>query len=94
MTEKQRLSIVKDCIGNRLTIYDIKSRLKNAPYFFSKENMKGEKQTLKDFHVHKTETLGVYYVFAEKYQGRTERWFNAFTCMFYHSYELAVEGEK
>jgi hypothetical protein len=92
MDKKTRLIIQKQCIENRLTIYDIKYRLKNAPHFFDHDTLKFFKQTMKSFHVNKTDTLGIYYVWAEGFYHTTERYFNAFDNMFYGSYEKAAEG--
>ena len=36
-----------------MTIYDIKYRVENAPYFFERKSMKFFGQTLKDFRVYK-----------------------------------------
>ena len=36
-----------------MTIYDIKYRVENAPYFFTRKSMKFFNQTLKDFRVYK-----------------------------------------
>lgn len=67
-----------------MTIYDIKYRVTNAPYFFERKSMKFFNQTLKDFRVHK---LGCdkYRLFAPmkdysgKVMGTTERIFCAKT---------------
>ena len=64
----------------RLTIYDIKYRVKNAPYFFSRATMKGFGQRLKDFSVYKLKN-GNYRIVSPSYwdgklMGTTERIFN------------------
>ena len=92
MDKKTRLIIQKQCIENRLTIYDVKYRVCNAPYFFVRKTMSFFKQTLRDYHVNKTDTIGIYYVWADSFGGnRTERYFNAFNNKFYGSYDKAVE---
>lgn len=71
----------------RLTIYDIKYRVENAPYFFSRKTMKFFNQTLKDFKVYKLDE-NTYKISAPmkdyngKIMGQTERTFNALTNKF------------
>jgi hypothetical protein len=70
-----------------MTIYEIKQRVSNAPYFFSRQSMKFFNQTLKDFKVRKLEN-GNFYLFAPMYDNRgqfvgtTEREFNPITNKF------------
>ncbi|MFA5307411.1 MAG: hypothetical protein WC365_08240 [Candidatus Babeliales bacterium] len=53
-----------------MTIYEIKDRTKNAPYFFERKSMSFFGQTLKDYHVHKMED-GRFLIFAPmKHEGR------------------------
>jgi hypothetical protein len=67
-----------------LSIYEIKNRVTNAPYFFTRQSMKFFNQTLKDFKVIKLEN-GNFYLFAPMYNnqgknvGTTEREFNPLT---------------
>jgi hypothetical protein len=39
--------------NQKITIYEIKKRVINAPFFFSRKSMKFFHQTLKDFKVYK-----------------------------------------
>jgi len=70
-----------------MTIYDIKYRVENAPYFFDRKSMKFFNQTLKDFKVHKLSD-GNFRLFAPmknnqgKVMGNTERIFNPKTNKF------------
>ena len=70
------------------TIYEIKQNVKNAPYFFSRNNMKSAGQTLKSFRVYKTNNPVVFEIVADYcYGGKTvvngtRRLYNAETCMF------------
>ena len=70
-----------------MTIYEIKNRVENAPYFFSRGAMKFFNQTLKDFKVYKLEN-GNFRLFAPmknnqgKVMGLTERIFNPETNKF------------
>ena len=88
--------IEKQCRETRLTIYDVKYLVVNAPYFFARKTMKFFNQTLRDYHVNKTESVGVYYVWAigkglfSHSRLKTERWFNAFDNKFYFHYLDAV----
>ena len=61
-----------------MTIYEIKRRVTNAPFFFTSKSMKFFGQTLKSFKVHKLEN-GNYYLFAAHKHGFTEREFNPIT---------------
>lgn len=71
----------------RITIYDIKYRLENEPYFFTRNTMKFFHQTLKDFSVKKLGG-GLYKISApmKDYSGRivgtTQRVFNSATNKF------------
>ena len=71
----------------RLTIYDIKYRLLDAPYFFSRTTMKFFHQTLKDFKVYKLNET-TYKITAPMKDwngnivGETERIFNTLTNKF------------
>jgi argonaute-like protein implicated in RNA metabolism and viral defense len=64
-----------------MTIYEIKNRVTNAPYFFTRKSMKFFNQTLKDFSVIKLEN-GNFYLSAPMYDrnykivGTTKREFN------------------
>jgi transcription elongation factor GreA-like protein len=66
----------------KLTIYDVKYRVKNAPYFFDRKSMKFFNQTLKDFKIEKTENENIFYLYAfmkdrnGKIIGKTERLFD------------------
>jgi hypothetical protein len=65
-----------------MTIYQIKSNLENAPYFFDRKTLKCFGQTLKSFKVLKLEN-GNYFIFApRKSGGFTEREFNPTTNKF------------
>ena len=93
MDQKQMVQIEKDCIDNRLHAYQIKARVLNGNGYFEHANMKASKINMKSFHVHKTDKLGIYHIFADGYGGnKLERWFNAFDNMFYYEYDLAVRG--
>jgi len=62
-----------------MTIYEIKRRVQNAPYFFTAKTLKYFGQTLKSFSVRKLEN-GNFYIFASsKYGNFTEREFNPIT---------------
>lgn len=71
----------------RLTIYDIKNRLQDAPYFFSRKTMKFFHQTLKDFSV-KKQPNGTYHIsapmrdYSGKIMGTTKRIFDPKTNKF------------
>lgn len=71
----------------RLTIYDIKYRVENAPYFFDRKTMKFFNQTLKDFRVYKLDN-NTYKITAPmkdsrgKIMGETKRTFCALTNKF------------
>jgi hypothetical protein len=64
-----------------MTIYQIKNRLENAPYFFDRKTLKFFNQTLKSFKVRKLEN-GNFYIFAPHKNGFTEREFNPITNKF------------
>ena len=65
-----------------MTIYQIKSNLENAPYFFETKTLKFFGQTLKSFKVQKLEN-GNFYIYAPtKLGGFTEREFNPITNKF------------
>ena len=64
-----------------MTIYEIKNRLENAPYFFDRKTLKFFGQTLKSFKVQKLDN-GNYYIFAPQKHGFTEREFNPITNKF------------
>ncbi len=70
-----------------LTIYDIKYRLLDEPYFFTRKTMKFFNQTLKDFKVYKLAD-DKYKIIApmkdsnNKTVGQTKRIFNSLTNKF------------
>jgi hypothetical protein len=64
-----------------MTIYEIKKRVTNAPFFFTTKSMKFFSQTLKSFKVRKLEN-GNFYIFAPHKHGFTEREFNPITNKF------------
>ena len=82
------------------TIYEIKRFVVDEPYFFERKAMKIFGQTLRDFHVNRTQEAHIFYIWA-KYgadcqKGKTERYYNANTRKFYFTFEQAkniVGGE-
>ena len=66
-----------------MTIYDIKYRTVNAPYFFSRETMKFFHQTLKDYSVVKSgnryRLSAPMYDYDGRNVGTTVRYFNPAT---------------
>jgi len=70
-----------------MTIYNIKKRVQNAPYFFSRKSMKFFNQTLKDFRVYKVnditfEISAPMKDYTGKVMGTTKRTFNSLTNCF------------
>jgi len=94
MNKKERELTLKYWANNRLTIYDVKRLVANAPYFFSRKTMSFFRQTLRDYHVNKTTSEAVYYIWAESFANNvTERYFNVINNKFYSELEDAIKGE-
>jgi len=93
MNKRERELTLKYWASNRLTIYDVKRQVTNAPYFFVRKTMSFFKQTLRDFHVNKTVNPAIYYIWAESFSGcLTERFFNVINDKFYSELEDAIKG--
>jgi len=95
MNKREKELTLKYWKENRLTIYDVKRLVVNAPYFFVRKTMSFFRQTLRDYHVNKTVNQEVYYIWAESWGNCvTERYFNVIDHKFYSDLDAAIKGEK
>lgn len=75
------------------TIYDIKyDTMEKSPYFFTRKTMRFFKQTMRSFHVNKTDNAGIFYLWARMPYGITSRYYVPKAHDLFHEFDSAVEA--